>query len=945
MLNKSQGSGVNYCQNGIVLENLAINSERRVMDHAKRVKKRRERPFGVGWWLCIAILFFTYSLSLFGQVQDSFESNQIQWKKIESDGQVVTTKHQLDRRTYHHGQQSEYLELIAGQSTHIHYAYDTPQIRLIDELNPSVWVKANRNHIQIIATVVLPRTLNPQTGQPLRVNLYGDAYTSAGSWQKLTVPNIYSQLKSKVPSLRSQHGPTVDARQAHIANVLLNVYSAPGKLQLWIDEFEIQTPRVTGATVHPANYQQGNGTIPSPDNENQTTIQESVLLVHGFPFMPRIIEHNGEPLAFLHQLGFNSVALKQFPTNQQLENARRLGLKLIAPPNLNQGLTASANLSPILCWSLGSNITKDQLSAIKTTSSRLNQLPPNHQRPSVGTIQSGFYEASRYTDISQLYWQPLFSGLSLQHTTKQLFQALGEVRRGRNIWVTVPSQIPPTVLQQQHALVHSQAQRIQQKRLSTIIGYDQLSLSIHRALAAGARGIQIQSFSRLDQQDPETLQRAMILERINNELTYIAPWIAGGTTTGEVEVNRDDITVYMTQTDRARLLWVFNNDPYQQIASTPSRQKTLEFSVSGIPVTYRPYQVNYAGIERLRGSREASNVITLKRSTNVSCIVLTADPLVRDYIQRQIYEHRTRTIQLTYDLLQLELRRLFPLTQIQPPNTATRETFTNPFAQTEQTLQQARQYVSTNEWDVAFQLLTQAEDHLRKLQQSAWNSVLATTESPAGNPLTLGVSSVPEFFVVEQQLRNSNWSANLLKAGNMEALQQVQSAGWQHHRHPQHSVQSLVELTPHFPREGSSSLRLQAWSSDASSTPSFLEAPVWITSPAISVNQGDVLHIRGWINITEPLQHHGDGLVVYDSIGGITMADRFHHTTGWQPFSLIRVAPTDGTIQVNFALMGLGEVSIDNVSIQKQILQTPPPSPIQLNASGETFQTSSPATP
>ena len=293
----------------------------------------------------------------------------------------------------------------------------------------------------------------------------------------------------------------------------------------------------------------------------------------------------------------------------------------------------------------------------------------------------------------------------------------------------------------------------------------------------------------------------------------------------------------------------------------------------------------------------------------------------------------------------MELRRLFPLTQIQPPNTATREAFTNPFAQTEQTLQQARQYVSTNEWDVAFQLLTQAEDHLRKLQQSAWNYVLATTESPAGNPLTLGVSSVPEFFVVEQQLRNSNWSANLLKAGNMEALQQVQSAGWQHHRHPQHSVQSLVELTPHFPREGSSSLRLQAWSSDASSTPSFLEAPVWITSPAISVNQGDVLHIRGWINITEPLQHHGDGLVVYDSIGGITMADRFHHTTGWQPFSLIRVAPTDGTIQVNFALMGLGEVSIDNVSIQKQILQTPPPSPIQLNASGETFQTSSPATP
>ena len=40
---------------------------------------------------------------------------------------------------------------------------------------------------------------------------------------------------------------------------------------------------------------------------------ESVLMVNGYPFMPKIIEHNGESLEFLHSLGFNTVALKQFP--------------------------------------------------------------------------------------------------------------------------------------------------------------------------------------------------------------------------------------------------------------------------------------------------------------------------------------------------------------------------------------------------------------------------------------------------------------------------------------------------------------------------------------------------------------------------------------------------------------------------------------------------------
>ncbi len=905
------------------------------MKRAQRVRRPIDRPFGVGWWLCVVIIFFTYSVSLFGQVRDSFESSEILWRRHQADGQVITTAHRHDRQIYHHGKQSEYLELIAGQGTHIYYAYATPSIRLIDELNPSVWIRANRNHIQVIATVVLPRTINPQTGRPLEVQIYGDSYTSAGIWQKLTIRNIHSQLRSKLPSLRSQHGPHVNAGQAYITNVMLNTYTEPGKLELWIDQFEMQAPRVVGDSVAPANYQ-SEGSINS-DNNNQVVIQESVLLVNGFPFMPKVIEHNGEPLEFLRGLGFNTVSLKQFPTMQQLETAQRIGLKLIAPPNLSNELTASTNLSPVLCWNLGERLQAQDLSTLKNQTSHLNQLPVAQQRPIMGTMQSGFQELSRYTDICQLAWQPLFSGLDMHHSTQQLFQAIGELRRGRNVWVKVPSQIPGIVLHQQHALVNSQPERLLNKRLSTIINYDHLSMIVNRALAAGARGIQIQSFSRLDQVDEDTLQRRRILERINHELDTMAPWIAGGTTTGEMEVNRDDITVYMTQTSRAKLLWIFRNDEHQQIVCRPTNKQEIAFKVSGVPVTYRPYHISYSGIQRLRGSREASNVVSLTRESAVSRIVLTADPLVRDYIQRKIYEHRTRTQQLTYDMLQQELTRLYPLTQINPPRAATTEGITLPYARAQASLQKARKHLSTNEWDVAYQVLTRTEDLLRETQQAAWNHTLGTQTTVTGNPLALGITSLPEFFVTQRQLRNSNWSANQLKAGGMESLNQIRGAGWQHHRHPNHPVQSLVEITPHFPREGTSSLRLQAWMSETTTTPSFLEAPVWITSPKVPVQQGDVLHIRGWVNISEPLQHNGDGLVVYDSIGGITMADRFHHTTGWQPFSLIRVAPEAGTVHLTLALMGLGEVAIDNISIQKQNPQMSITTPLQLNASGNTF--------
>ena len=102
----------------------------------------------------------------------------------------------MDQQHAHHGRKSEYLELIAGQSTHIHYGYRTPSVRLIDELNPSVWIQANRNHIQLIATVVL-RTKDAHTGQALKVHVYGDAYNNAGSWQRLSVRNLHSSYNAK----------------------------------------------------------------------------------------------------------------------------------------------------------------------------------------------------------------------------------------------------------------------------------------------------------------------------------------------------------------------------------------------------------------------------------------------------------------------------------------------------------------------------------------------------------------------------------------------------------------------------------------------------------------------------------------------------------------------------------------------------------------------------
>ena len=59
-----------------------------------------------------------------------------------------------------------------------------------------------------------------------------------------------------------------------------------------------------------------------------------------------------------------------------------------------------------------------------------------------------------------------------------------------------------------------------------------------------------------------------------------------------------------------------------------------------------------------------------------------------------------------------------------------------------------------------------------------------------------------------------------------------------------------------------------------------------------------------------------DGLMIIDSFGQESLAQRIGQTEGWQEFTLYRIAPHSGHLSVTFALTGLGEARIDDVTIE-----------------------------
>ena len=58
-----------------------------------------------------------------------------------------------------------------------------------------------------------------------------------------------------------------------------------------------------------------------------------------------------------------------------------------------------------------------------------------------------------------------------------------------------------------------------------------------------------------------------------------------------------------------------------------------------------------------------------------------------------------------------------------------------------------------------------------------------------------------------------------------------------------------------------------------------------------------------------------DGLLIYDSIAGRTLAARLDRAADWQEFSLYRAIPRDTALTLTFALSGIGEAWLDEVTV------------------------------
>ncbi len=181
----------------------------------------------------IFLLFILSVLTAAGTVHgqtawyEGFEGAEISWRDAGGDAQYRILDHRRVQNEAHTGKGCEWLRVSANGGSYVYIAHDVGRPIVIDELMPSLWIKSDRSGLQLLARLVLPRTIDSKTGRPVSTLVAGTSYTDAGRWQELRITDMPRLLARQIRSLHGQLGPNVDGREAYIDAVILNVYGGP----------------------------------------------------------------------------------------------------------------------------------------------------------------------------------------------------------------------------------------------------------------------------------------------------------------------------------------------------------------------------------------------------------------------------------------------------------------------------------------------------------------------------------------------------------------------------------------------------------------------------------------------------------------------------------------------------------------------------------------------
>ncbi|MFZ4731041.1 MAG: hypothetical protein ACOYK7_00715 [Pirellulales bacterium] len=867
----------------------------------------------------------------------------------EADGGARVIEQVRSPSAPHRGRMCERVVIETGAGNTLRLSFPLAAAPVIDEWRASLWVRANRPDIRLSARVELPSFPRGTGGSPVTVLVPGAISTDIDRWESLTVGALPTGLRRQLLALRAEHGPTGDLTGAVVTHLVLELYSGPGRYEIAIDDLLVEgvvappddltaappaawaaPPRARPAlAASPAAVRQVAHGLPEPAaaRDPSAGLVRGVLEVAGQPFFPRVIDHSGEPLAFLAALGFNCIRLPVPASSDLLAEARAQGMWVICPPPALPDVDVrdptslpafSAAWDRVVAWDMGSGLAEEDVDDLAERSRRVRTCDTRAGRPLLAGADSGLRSVSRHIDMLVARRSVLGTSLELDDYLTWLRERSRLTRPGTPVLATLATEIDGRAARQAAALAGIGARGL-------AVDPESLSLAAYAAVAGGARGILFTSSRRLDGDDPQCRARAAACRTLNLRLEPLDAWAAAGRFAAAAQASDPEVKAVLMEASRARMVVVWRAVQGAQIVArryhgdVPA-QTPLTLLLPGVPEAHRAWEVSAGGLKPLRQRRVAGGVSVVLDSFLTSTLILVSgDPTVAAQTQERLRQRQPILLDASRAEAALALAGAGDLLARLPPTALGRLPTGDMLRHASGLAADAETRVSSDPAAaiVGFQTAAAVAGQVERL---AWERGIVAAGSMVSDPLATSDATLAEHWRFVDALGAAAPGEELLAGGAMDRVDELAAAGWRHFVLAQKSIRSGVEIARAQPAAGGGCLVLRAEAVDAALAPAVVETPpVWITTPPVAAPSGKLLQIEARVWVPKPIRGSVDGLMVFDSLGGPALAERVGSAAGWRRLVLHRIVPDDGLgepLVLTFALTGLGEARIDEVSIR-----------------------------
>jgi hypothetical protein len=862
--------------------------------------------------------------------RDGFETPNLAWRLADSDCRARLIAHE---RTFHppavhSGAGAEYLRLHTEQGSTAHLSLAIPPARVIQELRPSLWVKATRTGIQLRGRVILPRSRDPRDGSMLAVWVEGEVYDQPSGWRRLAIRDLPLQVRRQVWIKRGQpQSGAVDEREAYLDLIVLNAYTSPGITDLWIDDLEVEgfTEAINPDLPYDPASDDGVRTEQPPLDESPLLaaalavqqsphLEGSTLIAGQGPLALRMIEHRGESLVWLKSLGFNGVRLSRPAEPEVMEQARRLDLWLVAPPpHSSRGDFARGEITAahdrVAAWDMGSDLGVRDLESLRLLARDVRRDDRRETRPILAGPREQFWGYRRFADVLLLGDAPLGTARNIADFRSQIVEQARHGARPGPVWANVQTAPSASLLEQLSAIGEGQ--------FHAPLEADQVRLLVLAALEAGATGFCFRSPGSLDAGDPAAQHRAAVLHALNLELSLVEPWIAGSSPRETLDLGSDDLRATLWSAERSKLILLTRHFTDDQFTAAPAPPQPVSLLLSGAPPSWKAYRI---GADRLTpvsssqvGGGMRINVSDLARG---AWIVVADDPLTMNFLGRRLRQSLAPRAKLRHEILARELALAEQVLAAAPSDAAARDEGVRGLEEARQAMRQCERLLDAADFAGSLEMAERAQQSLAHVRRRMWWGAANAFASRVASPCCSAFAALPLHWSLAQRVHAATWGPNSLVAGDFEDVRLMQSTGWTQERDLNRQAAALVELSPDRPQQGRYSLRLRYAETAASAEAELPHAPpIRITTPATRLNAGEIVRISGWLR-GAPHKDPPPLLRVRDSLGGESLADYLTPSSEWRPFVLYRAAPRPAQLTIVLELLGPGDVWVDSVSVE-----------------------------